>query len=438
MSKHLDTTVGGIIVGATLNGINSFVNNSKENVSFMRMDSTKGTSHSDDSKHYIVRIKMGVPPTRTVRQAANQHGSSIVEISNSIKTSLNSSIRKELFNAFGFNQKSYDFLGSNFHIQVKDYDPFYKFSRYEDDINSVTIPYGLSLEEFINIKLRNSNTYHDMKIKIHVVKILDDDVSLSILFNFIINDKKGQQDSGSIPSVYQVSDKIKGNLMNRVLCVPGASLSYSSLFKTHAKVVKTVSKRLSPGDILDFRFTNMCGPGVRLDVGKTYMTKGSKGEQPSSFAFIVEAGGLDCEAIRIMDKSRFIGTAPGWYNYEFKKSLRLVTYNTVTDSDNLLGTTNPKYAIKVHDRRLLNEVPYNVDSSKIGDIDDKNKELSIVSTSLEHVGMSAPIGGTSKEKSPNLVIEQITDNIIRAVPGDESIDVIDPDEVIDEDLTEEF
>lgn len=207
--------------------------------------------------------------------------------------------------------------------------------------------------------------------------------------------------------------------------------------KTHARVGKTVNKRLSPGDILDFRFTNMCGPGVRLDIGKTYMTKGAKGDQPSFFSFIVESCGLDCEAIIIVDKSRFIGTAPGWYNFEFKKSLRLVTYNTVTDSENRSDTRYPKFAIKVHDRRLLSEVPYNVGSDKIRDIADNSKELCVVSTSLEHAVSSAPIGGKDKKTSPNLLTEQISNNIIRTAAADESIDVIDAYEVVEENLTED-
>ena len=45
----------------------------------------------------------------------------------------------------------------------------------------------------------------------------------------------------------------------------------ASNFKTQAKIVKTFTKTLGPGDTLDFRMTHHLGPGIRLDVARTFM-----------------------------------------------------------------------------------------------------------------------------------------------------------------------
>ena len=42
----------------------------------------------------------------------------------------------------------------------------------------------------------------------------------------------------------------------------------SSNFKSEAKIVKTFSRILPPGNTLDFQMVDKCGPGIRFEIAK--------------------------------------------------------------------------------------------------------------------------------------------------------------------------
>jgi hypothetical protein len=154
--------------------------------------------------------------------------------------------------------------------------------------------------------------------------------------------------------------------MNSVECLGGASPNISAAFKTQAKIVKSFKRYLNPGNTLDFRMRHHCGPGIRFDIAKNYLTK--SGLQPSSYGIIVEVQGTACEAIRFSDKSIFQGTCPGWYNYEYEKGVKVVRNSSIISDSSELGTNLlNKYAVKVHESEFLKERPLNIPADKIGE-----------------------------------------------------------------------
>jgi hypothetical protein len=400
IKKASTTKIGKYILDAISNGIASLANNSQDTLPAYTKESVAKITTSnlmDVSKVYVIRFHVGQKSTQSVIQAEKQNGSANIELTNSLSDGQDIIHRKLLSRSFGFNQKSIDFLDKCFHVTVKDYVDLYNILGWTLIEFGTQVPYGLAKEEFLNVKIRNSSTYHRLKFKLHLVKILDDDVTMSILFSKTFNKFSTKQNTGCIPMVYQLSDlsEKENKIVNSMLCYNGASVNQASNFQSQAKIVKTFSKMLNPGDTLDFRMTHHLGPGIRFDLAKSYMINpSSKGEQPSGYGMIVEVIGTSCEAVRIQDGAAFQGTCPGWYTYEYRKGVTLVRNSRIVSSQSELGDNfDQKYAIKVYERVLLQNPPLSVSVNDIGKPGEKDKTFMIVSTSAESPVYSANIAG---------------------------------------------
>lgn len=62
-------------------------------------------------------------------------------------------------------------------------------------------------QEFSNIKIRNGSNFEKLIIKIHVVKLLDDDQTLHSLYTKTFNEKPDVQIDGCIPKICQISPR---------------------------------------------------------------------------------------------------------------------------------------------------------------------------------------------------------------------------------------
>jgi hypothetical protein len=141
----------------------------------------------DKSKVEIIRFNIGLRSSMSVIDAEKQHGSTNIQLSKSLSDGKDISSRNFLRREFGFNRKSFDFLNENFYVVVKYYEKIYKINSWNIPEHSVQVSYGLVKEEFCSVKVRNSNSYHKLIFIVHVVKILDDDVSMSELYNVTFN-----------------------------------------------------------------------------------------------------------------------------------------------------------------------------------------------------------------------------------------------------------
>lgn len=153
--------------------------------------------------------------------------------------------RSYLSRECGFNQKSIDFLSTNFYVTVRDSNNIFDMNSFKIPQFSINVPYGLVMQEYSKIKIRNSNTYHAINVKIHLVQLLDDDVTMHSMFVKVFNVYNDKQEVGTMPCAYQISDcisKESNDSMYSCLCFKNATLSLSSNFKTQAKVVKTFQR----------------------------------------------------------------------------------------------------------------------------------------------------------------------------------------------------
>lgn len=387
--KYAQTPEGKVVLGHVFNYANAAFHSGKKHIPYaMSTDRRKGTTEGATS--YVINLHLGYRSTRSVYQAGKTNGTTILELSNSLsKIKTKAQGRMKLSQAVGFNEKRFDFLGSQFTHTFSNYNKIYKISDTTYDKNSRTVPYALVLEQYNNIKIRNSNTYHPAKFKVHFIKIFDDDVNMFTLYNKTFNAKIDLQQVGAIPIVYQKTstEKSSSNFLHPVTCYKGTTVNLSSSFKNHVTIVHTVSKVLGPGDLLDLRITYFCGAGMRFDVAQDYLNTPAKGSQPTTYGYIVEVEGTDCEGVLHQDNLRFQGSSPVWYNYEYRTCIKLVKHMNLVSSSNLenLEAMGKSYAVRVFDREFLEDRPFSIAASQIGDPGEAGKTFSVISTAIERV-----------------------------------------------------
>lgn len=398
LSRHLDTKVGKHILGTIGYAAVALANNSKRKLNYAMLESLRNSDSGSLAQQYIIRFKSGIPSSKSVTDAARTSGSIDFERFDTLKNMIDN--RKDLESCFGFNQKRIDFLGCIFYPTVKDYNGYYGFSSFNPSPDSKVVPYGLAISEYSQLSIKNTNFYHGVKVKLHLVKILDDDVSYHELFEKVFSADPKKPLPGAMDPIYQIGNHLKSNTKSSVITTLDSSFSICANFRVHAKIVKTFTKQLNPGDVFEFRHTTSCGPGIRIDVGKAFISTAAGGNQPSSYMYVVESFGLPCEGVRIKDKAKFQGTCPGDLIYESKKAISLVTnriYSAAEDYELKSNSLKNMCSIKYHSRRVSDTQAYNVSFEKIGvDSDNqKDKELYVLSTTLAH-----PV--TSKSEKSNL------------------------------------
>jgi hypothetical protein len=355
----------GILTIAVGSSISGLANNGKEKLAGVVQNSKR--KFTDDTIVHIIRFHVGRRSTSSVQQAANLYGSDNIQISSSLSEVRKTEDRKLLSRSFGFNQKSLDFLNTPFFITVKDYLNIYQVMDWNIPQFGRRVAYGLAQQEYSNIKIRNSNTYHKIKFKVHIVKITDDDVTSEMLFTKVVNKIVNNQEVGMIPKVYQITDRPKSNAyINSVLTYKGCSVNMSANFKTQAKIVKTFSKVLGPGDTLDFRMIHHLGPGIRLDIARVFMLTTRKGYQPSGYFPIIEAEGTPCEGQELETGSIYQGSCPGWYNFEYTTGIKAVRHNSIVSTNSIslddskeleASEVSRDYAVKIYEREFLPNPP---------------------------------------------------------------------------------
>jgi hypothetical protein len=126
----------------------------------------------------------------------------------------------------------------------------------------------------------------------------------------------------------------------------------SENFKTDIKIVKSFQRRLKPGDMLDFKYNHLCGPGLRLDRINAATDNASWNDNlPLGYGIMVEAWGVQVDAVRndASSKGRIIGTGPALLSTTSNKSVHLVL------ADNTISATqSPIDKTAYHARAFFN------------------------------------------------------------------------------------
>lgn len=227
--------------------------------------------------------------------------------------------------------------------------------------------------------------------------------------------------------------------MLSMTCSTKTSLLKSGNFKNEVIVCHTYKRRVDPGDIVDFRIKNQCGSGIRLDLLKSHLTKYDSLDEPSDYFFIVEAFGYECEAMEFATNARYIGTSPGWLNFEFTKSIDYCIQNTTITSSGLNSqiNTSPTAAIKLYRRELGNK-EFHIPNMLIGPPNTSAKYCVLSFTNKYPVYSQDPFARypTPNERTNNSGTETFKNSRFPVEPVtsfDQGLEDLDDDLELDED-----
>ena len=365
--KHLiSTTANSVVTGLITHSVRGVLNKNSKEFSYLEKEKVLYESNSMDK--YITNFTTGTPSSESLKELAKLKGTTNKIIFDSLKNL--KANRKNLRLSFGFNQKTFSFLGDKFYPTVNDYLKQFGMDKgFKYPLNEDQVAYGCVMKESVKLKILNSDKYLESIFKIHLIDIEDKDLSLSSISEITFSSDIGikSNEKGKVPNRYQLSNlstKGSNNLSRNVLCLKNTKLSLSSAFEQNCSVVKTFSKKLPAGSIWEFNLEAFCGSGVRLD--QVYYDSQRDGNQPSQYAIAIEAVGVECEGINVLTdggEDRYIGTSPGWFNLEVKKTLELVNETSVINSYG--GFEASKYAIRLFTRDVTDGVDFNVSASDI-------------------------------------------------------------------------
>jgi hypothetical protein len=272
-------------------------------------------------------------------------------------------VRSQLTNAAGFNSRGFFIMPGLFAPNALDIRRLFNpggtsnDGGYTSNIENLR-QYASILEHRSLLHIYNQNTFHALRMKIHVVKVKNELQFASVPQYFagnIVDDTKPtdipqttQYESG-IPSYYLHSGSVsEGNTSreNQTLhwqqSLKGPGLMASPRFRDEFRIVKTFTKRLEPGEHWQFNHTHHYGGG--LDLARVFIntdldpsTDPGYDSNPVAYQFILEVQGYPCEGIYKPDTSAKLetrsGTNPCFYTMEFKKDIKFVlaSYNSEDD-----------------------------------------------------------------------------------------------------------
>lgn len=363
------TVMTSAAIGVISHLTKGLANRSAKEYPYIEKDSTAPASTVGDINRYTTKFVTGMPPSRSVSMTKEMLGSTTYKL---FDTSCDLKANRQFLSSnFGFNQKRYIFLGSKLTPEVGDYYELFgvkdfKYPQFENQ----TI-YGLALEERLVLKLANANKYLPINVKIHLIEMLDAEVSMAFLFGLMFNPDISQEpQNGRMPAKYQLQDPYTNthsfDWLSSVVCAKSARLNMSTVFNQNAHVVKTFSKKLERSAIWKFDLRVLLGSGVPLD--QTFydykVRNNSIDRQPSNYGIVLEYCGSECMGVQNNNgiPTDYVGTSPGGVAMEVMKSFEVVNAD-VTPTN--LGYQASKAAMKLFRRDVNDEKDFNVDVSDI-------------------------------------------------------------------------
>ena len=276
--------------GLVNNGSESVTNLEDEQVPFL--SESEARSLGNNTAQYIkINTHIGIRTKGKLKKIKNN--SAFIETDTKILCDsqsdyISSGKRSQLNIKSGFNEKNFTFFLEDTYMSVKNYYELFNVkNRFEKDIkkNKGREYWGGALKTKNQFKLKNRIDYFSCHVKIHLLKITDLEYDIKMLLNESIHTKNSTtfNSPGKIPKNFQLTypnfsnnNKINCQFLTTLNC----SLKDSSKFLERCKIVKTWSRTLSPGSILEFNLTHHLGSGISInkivdlvDIAKSDETK---------------------------------------------------------------------------------------------------------------------------------------------------------------------
>lgn len=307
------------------------------------------------AKTYKIRFTCGKQPTQTLQRLRKNHGSNKVSIYNKEYMNLDPSQLDDWDINAGFNRKFQGFYKHELTVptvrDVKDLYDLRSGTNWDYTSEEVKI-YGSALSFTTNMKFVNVNSYLPCNIRVSLYNFEPQQLEPYNKMTAYCGQLLGQQDN-AMPIDYLLAVGTPSGVISYCEVDPvSTGIRDSENFKTDIKIVKSFQRRLRPGDMLDFKYTHLCGPGLRLDKINAATDNASWSENlPLGYGIMVEAWGVQVDAVRndVTNKGRVIGTGPALLSSTANKSVHLVL------ADNTISATqSPIDKTEYHARAFFN------------------------------------------------------------------------------------
>ncbi len=321
-----------------------------------------GSNMVQTARKFRTNIKTGAPSSASVNRCSKNYGSTTSVRYNSERDA-DTAKRNVMSVAFGFNQKAFWLPTSpDTYFTAREYSEFWEAETTSVPDTGTQQMYGLALNQKNTFKISNSNTYFPVKVKAHLVASLDPSVDPTQMRDEVWNTSIGTQEESAIPEIYQLQAGSADNVQYTVQCDTRGNLKQSSFFRNNQVILRTVSKRLAPGDVWELTNDHSFGSGLDLYLVKETSRTGSF--NPVGAYWVFELEGIQCEGVDKVSGATYIGTSPGAISWENKKTWSYV--NTPSPAINADGVVTQK-AFKIYENSILSgEKLYNVSYANIG------------------------------------------------------------------------
>lgn len=300
---------------------------------------------SQKTQVYHTKFEYGKPSTGPIRTLARLHGTSKVTYRDTQYDASYGGVtagRNTLSHATGFNRKIIlQFLRWQYLTDMIFQN--YELGPYRTAANKVQTNYACVKNMWREIKIMHNSRYVDAKYTIKLYRTnahnFDSSTSFTRAFHTTAQLTAGVQIEDKIPIKFQLSgyqDDGSGNA-TRVWVDPKVSLTNAPEFGQDHELVKSFSKVLSPGDVWCYREKFHCGSGINLDELFSQHQQNLLGYM--GYMLVVECQGKPVQACLVeasgFSNENFIGTAPAYFQLEFKNghesvnaALNIDTYNS--------------------------------------------------------------------------------------------------------------
>lgn len=290
------------------------------------------------AKVYRTKFQFGRPLTRAMKQLGKLNGTTKYTLFDSqfnLLTPATGAGRASLNMEAGFNQKLV-YTSQKMNITIDD---LMDIGRLKEHI-AADYQYLRSYASFMSKTWRytfiNQGSYFPANVKLHMLR----PKNAYSAYAYIT--------STSLPSTteFDGSQRVKDILpqyawmsgRNSALGVnsrfglidPKATLNMSPRWREEFETVKSMSKRLNPGDTWNFTAKEFLGPGINLESAKVI---DEFPDSPDSYLFYVEVVGVPCEGVPANSPDNtVIGTSPAFVTMEVKTETEFVNQSFGGDS----------------------------------------------------------------------------------------------------------
>lgn len=357
--------VGTRIMGRMKGLASDVVSGTTGETVFAQVESTKNRyiGSAVPYREHFTTLETGRPSTRQMRLLAKMNGLKTSDFFNSeFNSTTDAPTRKQLRMETGFNQKYVGALG-HWNWTAVELDNIYQQGTLLTPSNKLETIYGQMMNLHRTLKIMNTNSYLAANVILRCWRATNSTTGVATLLNqneAVANPLTAVQIQGALPVQFQFTEpEIGGSLdICRVLMDPKASLHYSPQWKEMFEEVRTMRKKLKPGEIWNVKEIFSCGAGINLQTLRENRIEHAAA--PVGYQWTIEFYGAQCQGIvGSQENVHIIGTAPCYIQCEMSKGYTAVLASSSGGSERNYevlggggGIEDDRLAIRAFTRRF--------------------------------------------------------------------------------------